>query len=95
MRTRPHLRRSVLINGGGGFPAEVPAHGLARARADGCPAFLETANPRTVPLYQSLGFQITGEQPAPDGGPTIWFMQTLRLPARRAAIPQPAKPEIR
>jgi GNAT superfamily N-acetyltransferase len=63
---------------GRGLGRTLVAHGLARARADGCPAFLETANPRTLPLYQSLGFQITGEQPAPDGGPTIWFMQTLR-----------------
>jgi hypothetical protein len=51
-------------------------HGLELARADGCPAFLETGNPRNVPFYRSLGFQIVDEQRAPDGGPMIWFMQT-------------------
>lgn len=68
---------------GRGLGRTLVRHGLERARAGGCPAFLETANPRTVPLYQSLGFQIVGERRAPDGGPTIWFMQTPRLPARR------------
>jgi hypothetical protein len=31
-----------------------------------------------VPFYQSIGFQVVDEQRAPDGGPTIWFMQTPR-----------------
>ena len=53
-------------------------HGLELARADGYPAFLETGNPRNVAYYQSLGFRIVDEQRAPDGGPTIWFMQTAR-----------------
>lgn len=55
-------------------------HGLERARADGCPAFLETGNPGNVPFYESLGFQVVGEQQAPGGGPLIWFMQTPRAP---------------
>ena len=55
-------------------------HGLQRARADGCPAFLETGNPDNVAFYQSLGLQVVDEQQAPDGGPMIWFMQTPRLP---------------
>jgi GNAT superfamily N-acetyltransferase len=66
---------------GRGLGRTLVRHGVERARADGCPAFLETANPRSVPLYQSLGFQIVGEQRAPDGGPAIWFMQTLCLPS--------------
>ena len=66
---------------GRGLGRTLVMHGLERARADGCPAFLETGTPRNVPFYQSLGFQIVGEQQAPDGGPTIWFMQTPRLPA--------------
>jgi ribosomal protein S18 acetylase RimI-like enzyme len=64
---------------GRGLGRILVRHGVERARADGCPAFLETGNPRNVPLYQSLGFQIVDEQRAPDGGPTIWFMQTRRL----------------
>ena len=65
---------------GRGLGRTLVMHGLELARADGCPAFLETGNPRNVPFYQSLGLQIVDEQRAPDGGPTIWFMQTPRSP---------------
>jgi GNAT superfamily N-acetyltransferase len=65
---------------GQGLGRTLVRHGLERARADGCPAFLETGNPRNVPFYESLGFQTVDEKRAPDGGPTIWFMQTLRTP---------------
>jgi GNAT superfamily N-acetyltransferase len=65
---------------GQGLGRALVRHGLERARADDCPAFLETGTPRNVPFYQSLGFQIVDEQQAPDGGPTIWFMQTPRPP---------------
>ena len=63
---------------GRGLGRRLVMHGLELARADGYPAFLETGNPRNVPYYQSLGFRIVDEQRAPDGGPTIWFMQTAR-----------------
>jgi GNAT superfamily N-acetyltransferase len=65
---------------GQGLGRTLVRHGRERARADRCPAFLETGNPRNVPFYESLGFQVVGEQQAPDGGPTIWFMQTPRTP---------------
>ena len=61
---------------GRGLGRRLVMHGLELARADGCPAFLETGTPRNVPFYQSLGFQIVDEQRAPNGGPMIWFMQT-------------------
>ena len=54
---------------GRGLGRTLVMHGLERARADGCPAFLETGTPRNVPFYQSLGFQIVGEQQAPMAGP--------------------------
>lgn len=63
---------------GQGLGRALVTHGLDRARADGCPAFLETGTPRNVPFYQSLGFQIVDKQQAPDGGPVIWFLQTAR-----------------
>jgi GNAT superfamily N-acetyltransferase len=66
---------------GRGLGRALVMHGVERARADGCPAFLETGTPRNVPFYESLGFQIVGEQRAPDGGPLIWFMQTPRTPS--------------
>ena len=65
---------------GRGLGRMLVMHGLQRARADGYPAFLETGSPDNVPFYQSLGLRVVDEQQAPDGGPTIWFMQTPRLP---------------
>ena len=61
---------------GRGLGRTLVRHGLERARADGCPAFLETGTARNVPFYESLGFKVVAEQQAPDGGPVIWFMQT-------------------
>ena len=63
---------------GRGLGRALVRHGLELARADGCPAFLETGTARNVPFYESFGFQVVGQQPAPDGGPMIWFMQTQR-----------------
>jgi GNAT superfamily N-acetyltransferase len=71
---------------GRGLGQALVRHGLARARVDGCPAFLETGTPRNVPFYESFGFRVVGEQQAPDGGPVIWFMQTPPAPSS-AAIP--------
>jgi len=70
---------------GRGLGRALVTHGVELARADGCPAFLETGTPRNVPFYQSLGFQVVDEQRAPDGGPMIWFMQTPRL---QGQVPQ-------
>lgn len=48
--------------------------GLARAAADGVPAYLETATERNVALYQSLGFEVTSEWHVAKGGPKFWSM---------------------
>lgn len=48
--------------------------GLARAAADGVPAYLETATERNIALYQSLGFEVTSEWHVPKGGPKFWSM---------------------
>jgi GNAT superfamily N-acetyltransferase len=71
---------------GRGLGRALVGHGLARARADRCPAFLETGTPRNVRFYESFGFGVVGEQQAPGGGPVIWFMQTPAAPSS-AAIP--------
>jgi ribosomal protein S18 acetylase RimI-like enzyme len=34
---------------------------IARIDADGRPAYLESSNPRNIPLYQRFGFEIIGE----------------------------------
>jgi predicted N-acetyltransferase YhbS len=61
---------------GRGLGGQLVDHGLALARADGLPAFLETAQLANVAYYQRFGFTVIGEERAPGGGPTIWFMRT-------------------
>jgi len=51
---------------------------LARADAAGLACYLETANARTLPLYQRHGFEVVTEGDAPKGGPHTWTM--LRAP---------------
>jgi GNAT superfamily N-acetyltransferase len=75
---------------GRGLGRKLVTHGLELARADGCPAFLETSTPRNVPFYESLGFQVVDQRQAPGGGPVIWFMQTPRLPRKWFIILQPS-----
>lgn len=50
--------------------------GLARAAAMSVPAYLETATPGNVGLYQSLGFRLISEWDVPGGGPHFWSMMT-------------------
>jgi ribosomal protein S18 acetylase RimI-like enzyme len=46
---------------GRGLGSALLAECLARVDADGLPAYLETPNPRTIPLYERHGFEVTGE----------------------------------
>jgi ribosomal protein S18 acetylase RimI-like enzyme len=43
---------------GQGLGAKLLAHCLEIVDADGLPVFLETPNPRTVPLYERHGFEV-------------------------------------
>ena len=47
--------------------------GLQRADTDGMPCYLESSNPRNVPLYERHGFEVTAERWLPDG-PMMTFM---------------------
>jgi len=58
-----------------GLGSALVAHGLVRARAAHCLAFLETSLASNVNFYESHGFQIVDEGVPPGGGPVIWFMQ--------------------
>jgi GNAT superfamily N-acetyltransferase len=60
---------------GRGLGRALVRHGLELAAADGQPAFLETGVESHVAFYESLGFEVTGRERAPGGGPVIWFMQ--------------------
>lgn len=54
---------------GRGFGRAAIAPGLARADADGVPAYLETANERNLPFYARIGFEVTHTWRVPDGPP--------------------------
>lgn len=61
---------------GRGLGSALVEHGLGLARADGLPAFLETAQQSNIPFYEGFGFAVVAEERAPGDGPTIWFMRT-------------------
>lgn len=54
---------------GRGFGGRLLEHGLEIVDADGLPAFLETPNPRTVPLYERHGFAVVATPRAGDCPP--------------------------
>ncbi|MER7005960.1 MerR family transcriptional regulator [Dactylosporangium sp. NPDC000555] len=56
----------------------VMAAGLARAAADGLPAYLETSNPSNVDVYRSAGFEVA-EYLTVDGLP-VWIMVRRHRP---------------
>jgi ribosomal protein S18 acetylase RimI-like enzyme len=59
---------------GQGLGRQLIEHGLAMAREESCPAFLETSNAANVGYYQSFGFSVQQMGVVPGGGPKIWFM---------------------
>jgi ribosomal protein S18 acetylase RimI-like enzyme len=59
---------------GKGWGGAAIRAGIARAKADGLPAWLETATLSNVGLYQSLGFKVVEEWDIPNGGPHFWAM---------------------
>ncbi len=59
---------------GAGVGSRLIRARTARLDAQGRAAWLETATPRNVPLYQRHGFQITCEYRPDKDGPLIWGM---------------------
>lgn len=45
---------------GNGLGSALMRHALRRSDADGVPAYLESSNPRNIPLYERHGFEILG-----------------------------------
>lgn len=63
-----------LAKQGKGFGGVVMRRELERCDAQHMPAYLESSKDSNIPIYQSFGFEVTGEIKIPGGGPTIWPM---------------------
>lgn len=57
-----------------GIGAELLKQGIRICDERGMPAYLESSNPRNVPLYERHGFVVRGRQPVGKNGPMAWFM---------------------
>ena len=58
---------------GKGYGGLVIRHQLARVDASGLPAYLESSKDTNIPIYQRLGFEVTGEIRIPNG-PVLYPM---------------------
>lgn len=47
---------------------------LEKCDREGIPAFLESSKHSNIAFYRRFGFEVTGEIPLPNGGPTVWPM---------------------
>ena len=64
---------------GNGYGSALLARSLELCDRDHAIAYLESSNPRNIPLYQRFGFEITGEIQQGDSPPVT----TMLRPARR------------
>lgn len=61
---------------GQGLGRRLVAHGQQRAAAEGQGVYLESTNPRNLPFYRSVGFELLGDFTLqPDGPPAyrLWW----------------------
>ncbi|HEY9218608.1 MAG TPA: GNAT family N-acetyltransferase [Phenylobacterium sp.] len=60
----PHWYLAMIgvdpVRQGEGLGSAVLKAGLARCDADGLPAYLESSNPKNIPLYERHGFEVLG-----------------------------------
>jgi GNAT superfamily N-acetyltransferase len=65
---------TVVAERGKGLGSAILAHSLQHVDAAGLPAYLESTNPRNLPLYERHGFRSTGTIELPDGPSltTMW-----------------------
>jgi GNAT superfamily N-acetyltransferase len=78
-REQPHWYLAFIgvdpARQGQGAGAALLRSRLRRCDQDGLPAYLESSNPANDPLYQHLGFHVTGTLGLPEGAPdvnTMW-----------------------
>lgn len=83
----PHWYLPVLgtdpAHQGRGVGSAILAPALARADADGLPAYLESSKEKNLPFYQRHGFEVVSTLEIEDG-PTLWPM--LRKPRARGGV---------
>ena len=84
-REQPHWYLAIIgvdpVRQGDGVGAALLRSRLQRCDQEGLPAYLESSNLDNVPLYQHLGFHVTGTLGLPEGGPvvnTMWRPGGLR-----------------
>jgi ribosomal protein S18 acetylase RimI-like enzyme len=74
----PHYYLQVLgtdpAKQGKGFGGVVMRRHLAVADTARMPCYLESSKETNIPIYQSFGFEVTGEIVVPGGGPTLYPM---------------------
>lgn len=66
---------------GAGLGGALLREGLERVDAAGLPAYLETPNPRTIPLYERHGFAVTAVAQAGACPPVTCMLRTARTAA--------------
>jgi ribosomal protein S18 acetylase RimI-like enzyme len=59
---------------GKGYGGVIMRDRLAAVDAAHMPCYLESSKDTNIPIYQSFGFELTGEMQVPNGGPKIWPM---------------------
>jgi GNAT superfamily N-acetyltransferase len=63
---------------GAGLGGRLLARSLERVDADHLPAYLETPNPRTIPLYERHGFEVVGTWLAGECPPMTSMLRAAR-----------------
>jgi ribosomal protein S18 acetylase RimI-like enzyme len=63
---------------GRGLGTQLMKSCLATVDQSGLPAYLETPNPRTIPFYERLGFEVTARAQAGDCPPMTCMLRTAR-----------------
>ena len=64
---------------GSGVGSALLQHSLANCDADSLPAYLESSNPKNIPLYERFGFEVIGTIKAGDAPP---MYPMIRKPQR-------------
>jgi len=77
-REEPHWYLAIIgvdpARQGSGVGAALLRSRLRRCDQDGLPAYLESSNPKNVPLYQHFGFAVTGTLGLPAAAPAVTTM---------------------